>query len=441
MKKANIIVTLLFSTLATLTQAQISTTELSGDLAAVYVNQPVSLVAGDAALVGASLARPPLLKGEVASAVSAGQTEFTAYGSNVFNGLALAGGTEAAPATDDHYIIEFTSGPYTGLVKQVSGRVTSITVTAGGSGYVSAPAVTISGSSTAVATATVSGGAVTAITVVSTGTGFVATPTVTIAAPPSGVRATATAVITGFSGSTVTVAGDLPEIDAGTRFILRKDLTLGYLFGLTDTASGEFFFLDKSGLQSGNSAGGADVVSVLNSSGAWAKYFFKAGTGWKLTSDRNGSDRRHVRVSLGTGMLILPILSKTVVLSGEYRGTRSRISLLNEVTVVANPYPCETTLANTDLATYLTKADRATSADQLRFLEGGKFVNYYARSGTQTPSIKSPSGVEYRGFRPTASRDAAPVDSIKTIPAGGAVIVQRIGDVHDLAFQTQYLNQ
>jgi hypothetical protein len=137
-------------------------------------------------------------------------------------------------------------------------------------------------------------------------------------------------------------------------------------------------------------------------------------------------------------MLILPILSKTVVLSGEYRGTRSRISLLNEVTVVANPYPCETTLANTDLATYLAKADRPTSADQLRFLEGGKFVNYFARAGTGS---KSPSGVEYMGFKPTANRTATSVDSIKTIPAGGAVIVQRIGDVHDLAFQTQYLNQ
>jgi hypothetical protein len=94
------------------------------------------------------LARPAVLKGEVDAAVAAGATTFTAYGTDVFDGLVLAGGTEAEPTTDNHWIIEFTRGAYTGLVKQV----------------------------------------------------------------------------TAFSGSMVTVAGGLPVIDKGTRFVLRKAL-------------------------------------------------------------------------------------------------------------------------------------------------------------------------------------------------------------------------
>jgi len=64
--------------------------------------------------------------------------------------------------------------------------VTSINVTDGGVGYISAPAVTITDAtgSGATATAQVSGGAVTSITVQSAGNGYSASPTVTIALPP-----------------------------------------------------------------------------------------------------------------------------------------------------------------------------------------------------------------------------------------------------------------
>ena len=436
MKKTYAIATLIVTTLASFVQAAPNTSELTGDLAAVYLNQPTAVLAGNPIFIGCSLARPAVLKGEVDEAVASGATSFTAFGTDVFNGLALAGGNEAEPASDNHWIIEFTSGPYTGLVKQVVGRVTSITVTAGGSGYVSAPAVTVSGSSVAAATATatVSGGAVTAITVVSSGTGFLATPTVTIAAPPSGVQATATAVINGFSGSTVTVAGGLPVIDKGTRFVLRKDHTLGSLFGNADSAN----LVTRSGLSSGSTSGSSDVVSVLNSAGQWVKYFYRAGTGWKLTTARTGTDRQHVRVSLGTGVLLTPVSSKTIGLSGEYRGTRARVTLVNGATILANPYPVSTTLGLSDLASTLTKGSTASSSDEIRVLQSGKFVNYFARSGT---GATSPAGVAYAGFKPSLNRSGTSVDETITIPAGGAVLLKRAGDVHDLTFRPQYLAQ
>jgi len=70
--------------------------------------------------------------------------------------------------------------------------VTSYTVTFGGSGYVIAPAVTLTGGggSGATATAVISGGAVTAVNPVLAGSGYTSPPTVTIAAPPESLSFT-----------------------------------------------------------------------------------------------------------------------------------------------------------------------------------------------------------------------------------------------------------
>ncbi|CAH5190635.1 phage tail fiber protein [Klebsiella pneumoniae] len=76
------------------------------------------------------------------------------------------------------------------------GRLQSIAVTAGGSGYTSAPTVTISGGggSGALATATVSGGAVTKISVLYKGFGYTSAPTIAIAGG-GGSGATATGTV------------------------------------------------------------------------------------------------------------------------------------------------------------------------------------------------------------------------------------------------------
>jgi hypothetical protein len=103
------------------------------------------------------------------------------------------------------------------------GRVQSITVTAGGSGYTSAPTVTITGTgSGATATATVSGGAVTAVTVTAAGSGYTVAPTVSFS-DGGGSGATATATLTpdsvyiyypkrpaAFTTGDLTVSPDIP---------------------------------------------------------------------------------------------------------------------------------------------------------------------------------------------------------------------------------------
>jgi len=95
----------------------------AADVGTAYLNLPVTIARGETKLVGVFLARPVLFKGEVASDVTAGQTSFTAFGNNVFNGytpVSEVGTAELAPASDNHFIVEFTSGPSTGLIKQVT---------------------------------------------------------------------------------------------------------------------------------------------------------------------------------------------------------------------------------------------------------------------------------------------------------------------------------
>jgi hypothetical protein len=81
-----------------------------------------------------------------------------------------------------------TSAPIisTSGISAPSGRIDTISVVAGGSGYLTAPSVTVAApasGTTATATATVSSGSVVSVSVTNSGSGYTSTPTVTIAAP------------------------------------------------------------------------------------------------------------------------------------------------------------------------------------------------------------------------------------------------------------------
>ncbi|WEM34268.1 tail sheath protein [Xanthomonas phage X1] len=95
-----------------------------------------------------------------------------------------------------------------------TGKVASVTVGAGGTGYTAAPTVTFSlpatGGVRATGTATVTAGAVTGVTITNAGSGYVTAPTITFAG--AGTGATATAVV-----GTVTDAAEwgTPGVVAG----------------------------------------------------------------------------------------------------------------------------------------------------------------------------------------------------------------------------------
>jgi hypothetical protein len=105
-----------------------------------------------------------------------------------------------------------------------AGRVVSVTVSDGGSGYTSAPTVTFTsgGGSGAAATATVSGGEVTAVTITAAGSAYTSAPTVGFTGG-AGSGATATATLSPdmvviyyspkpatFSASTLTASPETP---------------------------------------------------------------------------------------------------------------------------------------------------------------------------------------------------------------------------------------
>lgn len=73
----------------------------------------------------------------------------------------------------------------TATATRTANAVSSVTVTSGGSGYSTVPAVTFTGGggSGAAATAVVTGGVVTSVNITSGGTGYTTDPTVAIAAP------------------------------------------------------------------------------------------------------------------------------------------------------------------------------------------------------------------------------------------------------------------
>jgi hypothetical protein len=359
--RAAVALAIVFGGLTTFTHA--------ADIGTANLQLPVAVQRGNQKVIGAVLARPVLAKGDVLTTVT-GVNQFTTtamstdltVASFVPVSTAIAGWTgdwRLAPASDNHYIVEFTSGPNTGLIKRV------------------------------------------------TGFSALATPS-----PTSCV---------------VTVDGNLPTIDAGTRFVVRKDHTLASLFGDQTSSS-------ASGITTANSAGSSDQFGIFDSAGKIVRFFLRSTgsistSGWKDIAARDGVNRNFVRVSMGTGVLMNPITTKNIYLNGEYRGARSKITVSAVNSFLANPYPVAVTLDNSRLADYVTRASSAGSADEVRFMVNGKFVNYFSLSG--------------KVWKLSTARDGASQGTIQ-IPAGEGFAFKKVGSAgltRDIAWAPQYLTE
>jgi len=356
--RAAVALAIVFGGLTTFTHA--------ADIGTANLQLPVAVVANKQKVIGAVLARPVLAKGDVLTTVT-GVNQFTTtlmstdltVASFVPVSTAIAGWTgdwNLAPASDNHYIVEFTSGPNTGLIKRVT-RFAAL-----------------------------------------------ATPSTT--------------------SCVVTVDGNLPTIDAGTRFVVRKDHTLSSLFGDQTGSS-------ASGITSGSSAGQSDQFGIFDSAGKLVRFFLRSGStqGWKNSADRDGVIRNFVRVSMGTGVLMNPITTKNIYLNGEYRGTRSKITVSAVNSFLANPYPVSVTLDNSGLADYVTKSSSAGSADEFRFMENGKFISYFSNSSKEFKLSSDRGGLS---------------QGTKEIARGEGFAFKKVGSAaltRDIAWAPQYLAQ
>jgi len=123
------------------------------------------------------------------STVFAQGTAFTYQGRVLDNGTNFSGAGQFkfALVTSTN-----TSSQATAKANLTGQFVTSITLVNGGNGYVTTPAVTISGGggSGATATAMISGGVVTNIAINNAGSGYTSTPTVAVAPPPQNITYT-----------------------------------------------------------------------------------------------------------------------------------------------------------------------------------------------------------------------------------------------------------
>ena len=114
------------------------------------------------------------------------------------NAMTVSGGTVSTNTIE--YAATYAAGDGTGAITEagifdtIGSKVDDITVSAGGTGYTSAPTVTFTGGggTGATATATVSGGVVTAVTVTGVGSGYTSVPTIGFTGG-AGSGATATA--------------------------------------------------------------------------------------------------------------------------------------------------------------------------------------------------------------------------------------------------------
>ena len=162
-----------------------------------------------------------------------------------------------------------------GLTSQTKAGVKTIVLSAGGTGYTSAPSVTIGapslGGVQATATAALSNGITIAIT--TAGTGYSTAPTITIAPPPpGGVQAIATATVSGGLITAITITNHgygyltAPAIvvsgGGGTGGVLTATLT-GRVRTVTVTEAGTDYASAPSISFSGGSGTGATATSTV----------------------------------------------------------------------------------------------------------------------------------------------------------------------------------
>lgn len=181
-----------------------------------------------------------------------------------------------------------------GVWDMASGALASINLTNGGTGYTTAPTVTISGDGTgATATATIVGGVVAAITITTRGSGYTGAPTVTISGDGTGATATATAsalpiVPAGAAvGKSYVVVnpqnfGGATGLVSGTIVQFYPDLSDIRIVGLVTMPTGVYMY-DTKALANADVAGLANlaIVEVLadeSQSGARTRYRKESGS-------------------------------------------------------------------------------------------------------------------------------------------------------------------
>lgn len=245
----------------------------------------------------------------------------------------------------------------------------------------------------------------------------------------SGANVGLTKIISSFSTGGVTVVGGFAlPVERGTKYVIRKDWTLGTLFGNTAAA------IAASGL-SGGLASSADNIGLVRS-GVLELYYW-SGSAWKPTRNVvTGIDYSQVRVPLSGGIYVKRNKTSvtTLYMTGIYRPTRLQALLEgadNAVFAVSTPNFKDTTLAETGLHRYVKSSPLISVCDEVRVLTSAGTVQSYVNSASSnangyTGGYWNGSTTNAPSWRSTRSGVAGSANGL-VIPAGSAVLIKKEG--------------
>lgn len=172
----------------------------------------------------------------------------------------LTGGNGTGATVTATLTTNYGSGA-TGTAVIAAGAVSSVTVTAGGSSYVTAPTVAFSGGggTGATATATIASGVVTAVTITAGGSGYTSAPTVTFTAVVTGTIAAFTLTS---AGSGYTAAPTL-TLSTGSGATGTAVVASGAVGSVTITAGGSGYVAAPTVAFSGGGGTGAAGTAII----------------------------------------------------------------------------------------------------------------------------------------------------------------------------------
>lgn len=239
--------------------------------------------------------------------------------------------------------------------------------------------------------------------------------------PMVGLTKPVTAAATGG----VTVQGGFSlNLDANTKYVIRKDWTLGTLFGST---SGE---IAAAGVTGGLSST-ADNLGVIKND-ILTLYFWN-GSAWRPTRNFvSGTPYQHVRLPLSGGVYVRRNASTatTFYLTGVYRPTRLQALLEgadNSVFTVTTPNFKDITLAETGLHRYVRSSTLNSACDEVRVVDATGVVRSYVNSASgsaYTSFFWNGSTTNSPSWKSTRTGGAGSANTV-VIPAGSAVLIKK----------------
>jgi hypothetical protein len=218
------------------------------------------------------------------------------------------------------------------------------------------------------------------------------------------------AAISSNTANTITLPAGAPSNLAGSKYVIRQDWTVESLFGDAATSS-----LTATNLDDGDDPSSADQIRLMNDTGTlgpiYFRGFFNGAYGW---FNENGDNVAKTRLPFGKGVFIKSIGSKSLILSGVVRASRTRIDIVGgkKINLIANPVPFPVKLSDSGMD--INPGTSAATADNLRLWNGTTWINYWRNtSGRWTVG---------------SSTDASNV----TIPAGAGFLIKRNSNRGDL---------